>query len=108
MSLRGGTSTSTLAVPVRGEDNRLAAKERAAAKERRANQRRVKTEMAAAREGGGTHRARHFASKRTKVVASALQRRRISRAMTVSLQGLDLHSYAGTVQGMCALWLVLQ
>ena len=28
MSLRGGSSPSTLAVPVRGKDNRLAAKER--------------------------------------------------------------------------------
>ena len=51
MSLKGGNSPSTLAVPVRGRDSRLAAKERAAAKERSADQRRVKAEMAAAREG---------------------------------------------------------
>ena len=57
MSLKGGNSPSTLAVPVRGRDSRLAAKERAAAKERSADQRRVKAEMAAAREGGGADRA---------------------------------------------------
>ena len=65
-------SPSTLAAPVRGRDSRLAAKERAAANERSADQRRVKAEMAAAREGGGADRARHLASKRTKVAASAL------------------------------------
>ena len=88
MSLKGGCSPSTWAVPVRGKNNRLAAKERVAAKERSADHRRVKAEMAAAREGGGTDRARHLASNRT----SALQRSPISRAMTVSLQRLDLHS----------------
>ena len=51
MSLKGGNSPSTLAVPVRGRDSRLAAKERAAAKERSADQRRVK---AAARTAHGT------------------------------------------------------
>ena len=34
MSLRGGNSPSTGAVPVKGQDSRLAAKERAAGKER--------------------------------------------------------------------------
>ena len=37
MSLKGGNSPSTLAVPVRGRDSRLTAKERAAAKERSAD-----------------------------------------------------------------------
>ena len=102
MSLKGGNSPSTLAVPVRGRDSRLAAKERAAAKERSADQRRVKAEMAAAREGGGADRARHLASKRTKVAASALQRPPISRAMTVSRQRFDLHS-SGYVRSLARL-----
>ena len=41
MSLRGGSSPSTLAVPVTGKESRLAAKERAAAKDRRAEHRSV-------------------------------------------------------------------
>ena len=86
MSLRGGNSPSTLAVPVRGNDSKLAAKERAAGKERSADQRGVQADMAAAREGGGADRARHLASKRTKVAVSALQRPRISRSRTVSRQ----------------------
>ena len=102
MSLKGGNSPSTLAVPVRGRDSRLAAKERAAAKERSADQRRAKAEMAAAREGGGADRARHLASKRTKVAASALQRPPISRAMTVSRQRFDLHS-SGYVRSLARL-----
>ena len=53
----------------------------AAAKERSAGHRRVKTEMAAARGGGGTDRARHRASKRTKAAASVLQRAPISRVI---------------------------
>ena len=79
---------------VRGKDNRLAAKERAAAQERSTNHRRVKAEMAAAREGGGTDRARHLASKRTTPP--------ISRAMTVSLQRFDLHS-SGYVRSLARL-----
>ena len=48
MSLRGGDSPSTLAVPVRAKDSRLAAKESGAAKERSADHRRVKAKTAAA------------------------------------------------------------
>ena len=53
MSLNGGSSPSTFAVPVSGSDRRLAAKERAAAKDKSADHRRVNAEMAAALEGGG-------------------------------------------------------
>ena len=82
MSLRGGSSPSTLAAPVTGNDSRLAAKHRAAAKEHRS----VTAEMAAPREGGGADRALHLVNKRTKVAASALQRPPISSATTVSRQ----------------------
>ena len=92
MSLNGGSSPSTFAVPVSGSDRRLAAKERAAAKDKSADHRRVNAEMAAALEGGGAERALHRASCLTKVAASALQRPPTSIARTVSLQRLDLHS----------------
>ena len=92
MSLNGGSSPSTFAVPVSGSDRRLAAKERAAAKYKSADHRRVNAEMAAALEGGGAERALHRTSCLTKVAASALQRPPTSIARTVSLQRLDLHS----------------
>eukprot|EP00439_Symbiodinium_sp_Y106_P050535 s2766_g6.t1 len=56
MSLNGGSSPSTFAVPVSGSDRRLAAKERAAAKYKSTDHRRVNAEMAAALEGGGAER----------------------------------------------------
>ena len=54
MSLSSGGSPSTLAVPPRGRERRLAAKARAAAKQSRADKRAVKAEMLGPREEAGT------------------------------------------------------
>eukprot|EP00439_Symbiodinium_sp_Y106_P041772 s2421_g5.t1 len=82
MSLRGGDSPSTLAVPPTGKERRLATKVRAAAKEIKTDQREVKAEMLGPREEAGAARARAPARSLTKVAASELQRPPSSQART--------------------------
>ena len=89
MSLSSGGSPSTLAVPRRGRERRLAAKARAAAKESRADQRAVKAEMLGPREEAGTALERRRARSLTKVAASVLQRPPSLRARTTSLHRAD-------------------
>ena len=72
------------AVPVRGKDRRLAAKERAAANDRSADHRCVYAEMLAARDEAGPFLARARVRRRMKLAASELQRPPTSRAKTTS------------------------
>ena len=63
-SRRRGESPSTLAVPARGKDRRLTAKEHAAANDRSADHRCVYAEMLAARDEAGPFLARALARRR--------------------------------------------
>ena len=83
-SPRRGEFPSTFAVPARGKDRRLAAKERPAANDRSADQRCVYAEILAAREKAGPFLARALARRRMKLAASELQRSPTSRARTTS------------------------
>ena len=81
-SLRTGEAPSTFAVPARGKDRRLAAKERAAANDRSADHRCVYAGLLAARDEAGPFLARALARRRMKLAASKLQRPPTSMART--------------------------
>ena len=96
-SLRSGMSPSTLAVPDKGRERRLAAKVRAAAKARSAEQRNTKAAVQAARCAGGAPRALLRASSLTNSAAWGLQRPPTSRPSTTSRQRRP-HAISGYVR----------
>ena len=85
-SLRSGMSPSTLAVPDKGRERRLAAKVRAAAKARSADQRNTKAAVHAARWAGRAARALLRARSLTNSAAWGLQRPPTSMPSTTNRQ----------------------
>ena len=85
MSLNSGGSPSTLAVPPRGTERRLAAKARAAAEESRADQRAAKAEIQGPREEAG----------------AALERRRAGHWIARRIMSCLKTKEACTMRGLC-------